>query len=231
MKKFLGLCVTAFLISLFMPVNAKALKAEIFASSGMSMTETTEGGKTFAIKNEGTSTKLYIGVNVTEGTLNDYSAHIELANSSFTFGGTRSDYSLQSGWTGTISKSSTGNGIDIDLTNSTGITAGNRKIVASITLDVASSAPSTDTCLITLETADTPDTPETPESPKCQIVDGVYYDANGNEVSEEAYNEACTTAENPQTGSFLPYSLIIIGLALAGWLYYVTKKNNKMYQV
>ena len=61
--------------------------------------------------------------------------------------------------------------------------------------------------------------------------DDTYYDANGNEVSEEAYNQSCTTAENPQTGSFLPYTLIIVGIALAGGLYYITKKNNKMYQV
>ena len=224
MKKLLGLSVIALLISIVLPVNVKALEAEIFASN-ISMTETTEGGKTFSIKQEGENTKLYIGVNVTEGTFNDYTAHIELENSSFTFSGTRSDYSLTSGWNGTITKSETGNGIDVNLTNSTGYTAGTRKIVASITLDVADSTPSTDTCRIILGTT------ETPENPKCQIVDGVYYDANGNEVSEEAYNEACTTAENPQTGSFLPYTLIIIGLALAGWLYYVTKKNNKIYQV
>ena len=47
MKKILGLTVIAFLVSIVLPLNARALSAEIFASSGPSMTETTEGGKTF----------------------------------------------------------------------------------------------------------------------------------------------------------------------------------------
>ena len=223
MKKFLGLAVIAFLVSIVLPLNAKALQAEIFASSGMSMTETTEGGKTFSIKNGSGNTSLYIGANVTEGSLTEINAHVELENSNFTFSGERSDYRLTGGWSGTITKSATGNGIDIKLTNSSGLNT--RSIVATISLDVSDNAPSTDTCKITLGTT------EAPVTPKCQVVDGTYYDANGNEVSEEAYNAACTTAENPQTGSFLPYTLIIIGLALAGWLYYVTKKNNKIYQV
>lgn len=223
MKKLLGLSVIALLISIVLPLNVNA--TEIFAASKPSMTETTEGGKTFALKQEGEKPTLYLGVNVTEGTFTEYKAHIELENSSFTFSGLRSDYKPTTGWTGTVTKSATGNGIDVDLTNSTGYPADTRKIVVSITLDVADGVPSTDTCKITLRST------ETPENPKCQIVDGVYYDANGNEVSEEAYNEACAPAENPQTGSFLPYTLIIIGLALAGWLYYVTKKNNKIYQV
>ena len=223
MKKILGLSVIALLISIFLPLNVNA--TEIFASSKMSMVETTEGGKTFSISNGNGNTMLYLGVNVTEGTFKNYTAHIELENSNFTFSGLSSDYKPTTGWTGTVTKSATGNGIDVDLTNSTGYPAGTRKIVASITLTVADSTPSTDTCKITLGKT------EEPENPKCQIVDDTYYDANGNEVSEEAYNAACTTAENPQTGSFLPYTLIIVGIALAGGLYYITKKNNKMYQV
>ncbi len=227
MKKILGLTVIAFLVSIVIPLNAKALDAEIFASSGTSMTETTEGGKTFSLKNTaGSSSKkvpLYIGANVTDGSLTELNAHVELENSNFTFSGERSDYRLTSGWSGTVTKSATGNGIDIKLTSTSGLNT--RSIVATINLIVSDNAPSTDTCKITLGTT------EAPVTPKCQVVDGTYYDANGNEVSEEAYNAACTTAENPQTGSFLPYTLIIIGLALAGWLYYVTKKNNKIYQV
>lgn len=226
MKKILGLTVIAFLISIVMPLNARALSAEIFASNA-SMTETTEGGKTFSIKNGNDNTTLYIGANVTEGSLTELSAHVELANSNFTFSGDRSDYRLQTGWSGTITKSETGNGIDINLSNSSGLTS--RKVIVSINLTVSENAASTDTCMITLSSVETPTTPTT--TPKCRVVDGVYYDANGNEVSEEAYNAACTTAENPQTGSFLPYTLIIAGIALAGWLYYVTKKNNKIYQV
>ena len=223
MKKFLGLSIAALLL-VILPLKVNA--TEIFASSGMSMVETTEGGKTFALKQGDESTKLYLGVNVTEGTFTEYNVHVELKNSSFTFSGTRSDYKLESGWTGTITKSETGNGIDVKLTNSKGLTAGSKKIVASIDLDIADNTPSTETCEIVLGT-----TPAAPEAPKCQIVDDTYYDANGNEVSEEAYNESCTTDENPQTGSFLPYTLIIAGIALAGGLYYLTKKNNKMYQV
>lgn len=229
MKKMFKISVMALLLSVLIPLNVKALDAEIFGSN-VSMTETTEGGNSFAIEQKGESVKLYLGVNVKEGTFNDFNAHVELKNSNFSFSGTRSDYTLSSGWTGTITKSETGNGIDVKLTHKDGLTAGTRKIVATISLTIADDTPSTEKCEITIEGIKS--TPETPvETPKCKVVDGKYYDANGVEVSEEAYNAACTTSENPQTGSFLPYTLIIAGLVLAGWLYYVTKKNNKMYQV
>ena len=227
MKKLLNVIIIITLfISAIYPLNAKALQAEIFASN-VSMTETTENGQTFSLKNGNDNTILYIGANVTEGSLTELNAHVELENSSFTFSGERSDYKLQQGWSGTVTKSETGNGIDINLTNSTGIDS--RKLILSITLDVKEGTPQTDTCLITLGKTEAPATPETP---KCKVVDNTYYDANGNAVSKEAYDKSCSTpAENPQTGSFLPYTIIIALIVLAGWLYYVTKKNNKIYDI
>ena len=235
MKKIFGISVIALFISLlFVPlnVNAEDALAEIFGSN-VSMTKTTEDENTFSIEQpKSGDTKLYIGVNVKSGTFTELKAHVELKNSSFTFNGGATDFTPSSGWKGTATKSADGNGIDIDITNETGLPAGTRKIVATIVLDVDEGVPSDETCMITISKIDSPEpTPTTPENPKCQIVDDIYYDANGNEVSKEAYEKACVTSENPQTGSFLPYTLIIAGLALAGWLYYVTKKNNKMYQV
>lgn len=39
------------------------------------------------------------------------------------------------------------------------------------------------------------------------------------------------TPENPKTGNVLPYAVIGVGMALAGVVYYVTRKNNKLYNI
>ena len=37
--------------------------------------------------------------------------------------------------------------------------------------------------------------------------------------------------ENPKTGNVLPYAVIVAGIGLAGAVYYVTRKNNKLYNI
>lgn len=37
--------------------------------------------------------------------------------------------------------------------------------------------------------------------------------------------------ENPKTGNVLPYAVIVGGIAIAGAVYYVTRKNNKLYNI
>ena len=39
------------------------------------------------------------------------------------------------------------------------------------------------------------------------------------------------TPENPKTGNVLPYAVIIAGIAIAGSVYYITRKNTKLYKI
>ena len=39
------------------------------------------------------------------------------------------------------------------------------------------------------------------------------------------------TPENPKTGNVLPYAVIVAGIGIAGAVYYVTRKNNKLYNI
>ena len=56
---------------------------------------------------------------------------------------------------------------------------------------------------------------ETPVTPKCTTgKNGEYYDNNGNQVTKEEYEKACSS-ENPQTGSAVSYVIIVGGIALA----------------
>lgn len=220
MKKRLGLSILFILCTILMPIKASAATGTIFGASDSNLTKTTENGQTIQIKNQQSNTKIYLGANVTSGTLTEYKATIKLSNSNFIY----KSFTKESGWSGTITPSEDGQSIFVDLKNTSGITG--KKLVATISLVVSDAAASTETCSITLSKTEEP-----ASTPKCQVVDGIYYDANGNEVSKEAYDASCTTQENPQTGNFLPYTLIVVGIAIAGGLYLVTKKNNKIYHV
>jgi len=205
----------------FYPCVANAASGAIFGASDKAMTNTTLDGNTVTIENKGEdATNIYLGVNVTSGTVKEYNATLKLQNSHFTFKKSRKE----TGWTGTITKDSTDPSIiHISLKNDAGVTTG-KNLVATIGLEVSAEAASTETCTIGLTPAGTT------ETPKCQIVDGKYYDDKGNEVTEAEYKTACDAPENPQTGSFLPYAVIIAGVAIAGGLYFVTKKN-KIYHI
>lgn len=210
------------------PSMANAASGAVFGSKvvisdSMDLTNTTLNGNSVSIENNGSNTKIYLGVQVTSGTVNDYNVTLKLGNSNFTF----SRGSRSSGWTGTITKDETDPTIvHVNLKNETGVTTGLHQ-VATITLNVDSSVQSTETCSISISQEDTP---TTPENPTCEIVDGKYYDDNGVEVTKEEYEEICLNPENPQTGSFLPYAVIIGGVVVAAGLYMFTKKN-KIYHI
>lgn len=73
----------------------------------------------------------------------------------------------------------------------------------------------------------------------CDVIEGNYYDDEGNIVSKAEYDKVCSDKtvtipedeENPQTGSVIPYVAIGGGmLAIAGVFLY-SRKSNKMYKL
>ena len=227
-KKSLVLSFIMLLCVAFYPTVANAASGTIFGSSvtvsdSMDVSNTTLNGNRVSIANNGTNTVIYLGLQVSSGTITRYNATLKLGNSNFTFrSATRS-----SGWSGTITQDESDPSIvHVSLTNESGVTTGLHQ-VATIRLNVNESTSSTETCQIDLEVADAP---TNPENPTCEIVDGKYYDDNGVEVTKEEYEEICLNPENPQTGSFLPYAVIIGGIVVAIGLYMFTKKN-KIYHI
>ena len=227
-KKNLVLSLIMLLCVAFYPSVANAASGAVFGSSvtitdGMDTSNTTLDGNTVRIENNGANTRVYLGVQVTSGTVNEYNVTLKLGNSNFKF----SRGSRSSGWAGTITQDSSDPTIvHVNLTNESGVTTGLHQ-VATITLSVDSSVESTETCSISITQEGTP---TNPENPTCEIVDGKYYDDNGVEVTKEEYEEICLNPENPQTGSFLPYAVIIGGIVVAVGLYMFTKKN-KIYHI
>ena len=232
-KKSFYLSVLLVLCVLVSPLRANAASGQIFGASSEGYANntfneeyTTLNPRGVEIKNNGENTVIYLGLKVTDGTVNNYNATLTLSNSNFKF----SRYSRATGWTGDVKDNGDGT-ISINLTNSTGVTASSGDangniLVATITLNA--SGDSTDTCTIGLSTASTPEEPE--ENPTCTIDGDTYYCADGTVCTEEEYTAQCENPENPQTGSFLPYAVIIGGIGLAAVLYLVTKKN-KIYHV
>lgn len=234
-KKSFYLSVLLVLCVLVSPLRANAASGQIFGASSEGYANgtfnekyTTLNPEGVRIKNNGENTVIHLGLKVTDGTVNNYNATLTLSNSSFTYSKKRTK--IASGWTGTINDNGDGT-ISINLTNSTGVTASsgpNGNVwVATIGVDV-NGASTTDTCEIGLSTASTPEEPE--ENPTCTIDGDTYYCADGTVCTEEEYTAQCENPENPQTGSFLPYAVIIGGIGLAAVLYLVTKKN-KIYHV
>ncbi len=234
-KKSFVLSILLVLCILVSPLHASAASGAIFGASSDGYVEstrtfdeskTTLNGNTVTIANNGANTVIYLGVKVTEGTVNNYNVTLTLSNSGFKF----SKYSRASGWAGTVTDNGDGT-ITIDMTNATGVTASTgdangNNLVATITLD-ATSATSTDTCRLSIRNNTTP---EQPENPTCTIDGDTYYCADGTVCTEEEYTAQCENPENPQTGSFLPYAVIIGGIGVAAVLYLITKKN-KIYHV
>lgn len=234
-KKSFYLSILLVLCVLVSPLRANAASGQIFGASSEGYANntfneeyTTLNPRGVEIKNNGENTVIYLGLKVTDGTVNNYNATLTLSNSSFTY--SRNRTRIASGWTGTINDNGDGT-ISINLTNSTGVTASSgangNVLVATIGVDV-NGASTTDTCTISLSTASTPEEPE--ENPTCTIDGDTYYCADGTVCTEEEYTAQCENPENPQTGSFLPYAVIIGGIGLAAVLYLVTKKN-KIYHV
>ncbi len=229
-KKGILLVVIAFVISMVMsPLGVHAASGTIFGSDTQTMTKTTQDGDVKLVYDkDGEAPKIYLGVKLTDtvgGAFTDYNAELELKNSNFTFSGTDENIKLVSGWSGTISKSDANGKVKISLHHNRGITTLNQNVlVATLTLTVKEETEDDAKCQMTL----TQTTAET--TPKCQKDGSTYYCADGLTCDEEKYNKECTTSENPQTGSFLPYAVMIGGAAVAVGLYVMTKKN-KIYHI
>lgn len=199
----------------------------IYTSTTLNTAETASSG-TISIVNNGANSAFYLGVKAVDtlpiGT--SFTATMKLANSDFVFKSCVKVGS-NSGWTVTCSVSDTDpTVINITATSTGELTAGNKVITTKVSLDGSGSTNSTDPCLITLSMG----TSTIVDTPKCEIKDDTYYCANGVECTEEEYTSQCTTTENPQTGSFLPYVVIIGGMILAGGLYMFTKRS-KIYHI
>ena len=75
----------------------------------------------------------------------------------------------------------------------------------------------------------------------CSVnIPGIYFDNNGNVISEEEYQEVCgnTTPDNPddiptspETGSVVPYVAIGGGLLAIVVVYLFSRKSNKVYKI
>ncbi len=236
-KKSLVLSILLTICVLVCPITANAASGAIFGASAYDSStktfldeNTTLNGNTVAIENKGDNTKIYLGVNVTSGTFDEYNATVKLSDSNFTFKNfsrnTTDGWVNTTGTKGIWADETDPSIIHISLKNQRGGVTTGKHLVATINLNVSDTAQSTDKCTITLSSANAPE-----ENPKCQIDGDKYYCANGEECTKAEYDEICKTpTENPQTGSFLPYAVIIGGLAVAAGLYMVTKKN-KIYHI
>ena len=70
------------------------------------------------------------------------------------------------------------------------------------------------------------------EITKCtEYADGTYSDSKGNIVSKEEYYKSCGVVDNPKTGSFISFLIIIIGGILAYAISYYVSKHGKIYKI
>ena len=183
MKKILLLLLCCFFC---MPVwsNAQTNMAYIFGASDAGLTNTTLNGNSVSIKNEGTNTKIYLGLQVVEGSFTTYEATLKLSDSNYSY----RSHELALGWNGTIREDETEKGkYYISLERDEALTVG-KYLVVTIYLNVSPNT-SSDHCSIELSTTKV-------EKPVCEIIDGKYYDNNGNEVSYLEYLKACTTEKH-----------------------------------
>lgn len=208
MKKVIGLIVLAVMVILPMKVNA-GYSFDFKEVAQDDTTLTTEISVTIT----GTSTLSQIG-----GTLT--MKHVTL----------KSVTVADSKWTNVSS------GSTLLFKAASNVGAGTYKI-ATVVFQKDNTATATDPCYVNW----TPCTDETgsfvcgntpieiKETYTCKVVDGKYYGKNGAEVTEAVYNSECVS--NPQTGNFLPYVVIIAGIALAVGVFTISRKNNKLYKI
>ncbi len=208
MKKVISLIVLAIMVILPMKVNA-AYSFDFKEVAEDDTTLTTEISVTIT----GSSTLSQIG-----GTLT--MRHVTLGSVTMT----------DTSWTNV----STGSSLLFKAESNVG--AGTYKI-ATVIFNKDGSATATDPCYVNW----TPCTDETgsfvcgntpieiSETYVCRNVDGTFYGKNGTVVTEEVYNSECVS--NPQTGNFLPYVVILTGIALAVVVFTVSRRNNKLYKI
>lgn len=101
--------------------------------------------------------------------------------------------------------------------------------IATIVFDVEGGVGSNEDCSVYLTPCVDENGTYSCVNPVCKIVGGTYYGKDGNEVTQEVYEAECMN--NPQTGSFVPYVVIIAGVALAVGVFTISRKNTKLYKI
>lgn len=219
-KRFFGFVLALILVCVPFTVHAADFSGTVFGSEDSNMSKTTLNGATITCPkdNNGYAT-CYIGIRVTSGTAKAFSVDATLTNMTY------DSYEELNGWS-MKSPTQSGNNIKFEFTNRTGVTSGNIVLVAAITYKVTDPAKE---CGIKF-TNTSAEEPEEPSNPVCRVEAGKYYCKDALECTKEEYESECTP-ENPQTGSFVPYVVVLAGLGIAGAFYFVTRKKAKIYHV
>lgn len=218
-KKMLGFVVAMLLVMIPMGVRAADFSGSVFGAEDEAMNKTTLNSSTITCpkSTSGDTATCYIGIRVTSGTAKSFSVTATLTNMTY------DSIDAMNGWTYTTPVTS-GNTITFNFNHRTGLTATNQVLVAKVTYKVNNRAQE---CGIRITSTNA----TTPEEPKgCRVENNKYYCQNGEECSKAEYDEKCVPS-NPQTGSFVPYVVVLSGLGVAGALYFVTRKKAKIYHV
>lgn len=218
-KKMLGLVFALLLVMIPMGVRAADFAGTVFGSEDQAMSKTTLNGATITCpkSEDGKYATCYIGIRVTSGTAKSFSVDAELTNMTY------DSYEELNGWS-MKSPTQSGSNIKFEFSNRTGVTAGNTVLVAGITYKVNNAA---EECGIRFTNTSSG---EEPTNPVCTIESGKYYCKNAQECTKEQYDSECTP-ENPQTGSFVPYIVVLGGIGVAGAFYLIAHKKSKIYHV
>ncbi len=220
MKKVIGLIVLAMMVVLPMTVNAKIIFEE--SVKGVDGKPGSKDGFYCDEVDQASKTKTcYIVGRTTEGdTISKFTAQLTLQNMSI------KSVTANAPWT------NNSNGTNLSFEASTNV-SGDKFTIATIVFEVNNLA---EKCALQFIPCFTENgnygcgtNVTVTESYVCRIVDGKYYGKNGNEVTEAVYNAECVN--NPQTGSSVPYVVIIAGIALAVIVFTVSRKNTKLYKI
>lgn len=218
-KKMFSLILAMLLVMIPMGVHAADFSGSVFGAEDEAMNKTTLNSSSITCPKSATgdTATCYIGIRVTSGTAKNFSVTATLTNMTY------DSIEAMNGWTYTTPVTS-GNTITFNFTNRTGLAATNQVLVAKVTYNVNNRAQE---CGIRI-TSTNATTPETPQG--CRVENNKYYCQDGEECSKAEYDEKCVPS-NPQTGSFVPYVVVLGGLGVAGALYFTTRKKAKIYHV
>ncbi len=209
MKKVLSLFVLAMMVILPMKVNAA------LDFSGFYCDDKVEAA-------DGTVTKTcYIVGKATNGSsINKFTGTLTLQNMSI------KSITASNPWT----DNSTGTNLDFTASQSV---SSSSFTIATIVFTVNNKAEKCAVQLIPCYTEDGKNgcgnSVQVTEEHICKVVDGTYYGEDGSEVTAEEYAAQCVS--NPQTGNFVPYIVIIAGIALAVGVFTISRKNTKLYKI
>lgn len=218
-KKVLSFVLAMVLVIVPMNVYAADFTGTVFGSEDQAMSKTTLNGATITCPKsaDGKTATCYIGIRVTSGTAKSFTVNATLTNMTYDSYEELNEWSMKS-------PTQSGNDITFEFTNRKGVPAGEAVLVAGITYRVNNTAQE---CGIRFTSTSAG---EDPTNPVCTIENNTYYCKDALECTKEKYESECTP-ENPQTGSFVPYVVVLAGLGIAGSFYFVTRKKAKIYNV